>query len=196
MRSIPVRIFDASGHRLRGHAIRGFLEVTQRLNLQGLNEAGVLHRIVQAEGGEQGDPLMPMLFSLADPRPVGKASRELSDVCSHQTSQTEPHSVRQSQREAVNARRASVCPVEMVEFGPDVWNPEGVKVLGTPVQWVRERSCGHQQATDGKAQSCMGPRPPVSVTNAHPIRRLEMPPHPPDVHPTQSTDYANGVMSG
>ena len=29
--------------------------------------------------------------------------------------------------------RASVCPVGMAELGPDVWNPEGVKVLGTPV---------------------------------------------------------------
>ena len=29
------------------------------------DEAGVQHRILQAEGGEQGDPLMPLLFSLA-----------------------------------------------------------------------------------------------------------------------------------
>ena len=28
------------------------------------NDAGVVHRIVQAEGGEQGDPLMPVLFAL------------------------------------------------------------------------------------------------------------------------------------
>ena len=27
--------------------------------------------------------------------------------------------------------RAGVCPEEMTELGPDVWNPEGVKVLGT-----------------------------------------------------------------
>ena len=28
------------------------------------DKEGVVHRIVQAEGGEQGDPLMPALFSL------------------------------------------------------------------------------------------------------------------------------------
>ena len=28
------------------------------------DDAGVVHRIVQAEGGEQGDPLMPALFAL------------------------------------------------------------------------------------------------------------------------------------
>ena len=29
------------------------------------DQAGVKHRIVQAEGGEQGDPMMPLLFTLA-----------------------------------------------------------------------------------------------------------------------------------
>ena len=33
--------------------------------------------------------------------------------------------------------RASVCPEGMVELGPEVWNPEGVKVLGTLVGSTR-----------------------------------------------------------
>ena len=33
--------------------------------------------------------------------------------------------------------RASVCPEGMVELGPEVWNSEGVKVLGTPVGSTR-----------------------------------------------------------
>ena len=34
------------------------------------------HRIIQAEGGEQGDPLMPLLFSLAIHDPQQQAQRE------------------------------------------------------------------------------------------------------------------------
>ena len=41
-----------------------------------VDEAGEVHHIVQAEGGEQGDPLMPLLFSLAID-PLEEASREL-----------------------------------------------------------------------------------------------------------------------
>ena len=40
------------------------------------DEDGVQHRIVQAEGGEQGDPLMPLLFSLAIHDPLQQAQRE------------------------------------------------------------------------------------------------------------------------
>ena len=29
--------------------------------------------------------------------------------------------------------KAGECPVEIVELGPEVWSPEGVKILGTPV---------------------------------------------------------------
>ena len=33
--------------------------------------------------------------------------------------------------------RASMCPEGMAELGPDVWNPEGMKVLGAPVGSTR-----------------------------------------------------------
>ena len=42
-----------------------------------VDEAGEVHHIVQAEGGEQGDPLMPLLFSSAIHDPLEEASREL-----------------------------------------------------------------------------------------------------------------------
>ena len=29
--------------------------------------------------------------------------------------------------------RASVCPLDVVDLGAEVWNPEGVKILGVPV---------------------------------------------------------------
>ena len=74
----------------------------------------------------------------------------------------------------------------MAGLGPDVWNPEGVKVLGTPVG-SRVRGRGPQQTIEGRAQvvGCnpMVSRPPGSVADIHPMRRPEMPPHPPDVAP-------------
>ena len=38
--------------------------------------------------------------------------------------------------------RASMCPPNVVDLGADVWNPEGIKILGTPVgsrQFVHEK---------------------------------------------------------
>ena len=122
------------------------------------DQAGMPHRIVQAEGSEQGDPLMPLLFGLAihdslqevkslmDPRDALLAF--LDDV--YVISQ-DPNRVRQAydllgDRLATQAgirlhigntrvwNRASVCPPpRMAELGPEVWNPTGIKVLGTPV---------------------------------------------------------------
>ena len=120
-----------------------------------LGRCGVQHRIIQAEGGEQGDPLMPLLFSLAIHDSLQQAQREfradenlfafLDDV--YFTSPT-PNRTRTAydclgagiQIHTGKTRvwnRASVCPEGMVELGPEVWNPEGVKVLGTPVGSTR-----------------------------------------------------------
>jgi len=41
------------------------------------DDAGVTHTILQGEGGEQGDPLMPALFALAQHGGLAAASREL-----------------------------------------------------------------------------------------------------------------------
>ena len=38
---------------------------------------GVRHDICQVEGGEQGDPLIPLLFSLAIPNALDEAKREM-----------------------------------------------------------------------------------------------------------------------
>ena len=41
------------------------------------DEGGVLHRIVRVEEGDQSDPVMPLLFSVAIHDPLEEASREL-----------------------------------------------------------------------------------------------------------------------
>ena len=40
------------------------------------DDMGNIHEVAQEEGGEQGDPLMPALFSLA-PHSVGGCSRKI-----------------------------------------------------------------------------------------------------------------------
>ena len=105
--------------------------------------------------GRTRRPLMPLLFSLAIHDPLQQAQREfradenlfafLDDV--YFTSPT-PNRTRTAydclgagiQIHSGKTRvwnRASVCPEGMVELGPEVWNPEGVKVLGTPVGSTR-----------------------------------------------------------
>ena len=125
------------------------------------DEAGVQHRIIQAEGGEQGDPLMPLLFSLAIHDPLQQAQREfkadenlfafLDDVYFTSPTPNRTRTAYDSLGEKLYAHadiqlhtgktrvwnRSSVCPEGMVELGPEVWNPEGVKVLGTPVGSTR-----------------------------------------------------------
>ena len=126
------------------------------------DEDGVQHRIVYAEGGEQGDPLMPLLFSLAIHDPLQQAQREfradeylfafLDDVyfTSEAAGRTRVAYDTLGEKLFNHTRirlhigktqvwnRAGVCPEGMAELGPEVWNPEGVKVLGTPVGFVEE----------------------------------------------------------
>ena len=82
-----------------------------------------------------------------------------------------------------------MCPVGMAELGPDVWNPEGVKALGTPVgsrafvdEVINKRLREEHKLWDAIKR--------VPDLQAHPMRRPEMPPHPPDVAPSQSAEYA------
>ena len=118
--------------------------------------AGVRHTIRQAEGGEQGDPLMPLLFSLGIHDSLVEVHRNmqpgehllafLDDV--HVVSppgRTRPmYNVLDEKLEAGAGIRlhagktrvwnsASMCPPNVVDLGAEVWNPEGIKIIGTPV---------------------------------------------------------------
>ena len=187
-----------------------------------VDEAGEVHHIVQAEGGEQGDPLL--LFSLAIHDPLEEASRELrpeehlfahlDDVYFSGDVPNRTRTVYDSLGEKLFTQagirlhsgktrvwnRASVCPEGMAELGPEVWNPESVKVLGTPVgsrafvdevinkrlreeqklweaiPWVPDLQAGWQILIQ-----CAGPR------CHHIIRTLP---------PSQSADYAQGHDEG
>ena len=178
------------------------------------DEAGVQHRILQAEGGEQGDPLMPLLFSLAIHDPLAEAQREcgpqehlfafLDDVYATSDVPDRTRTLYDSLGTKLHAQagirlhtgktrvwnRASLCPAGVVELGPEVWNPEGVKILGTPLgsqRFIQEvadkRLAEEQRLWDAipTVPECAGPR------CHHMLRTLP---------PSQSEVYARGHDSG
>ena len=130
------------------------------------DESGHRHEIQQHEGGEQGDPLMPLLFSLAIHNALEEAKREMVDgeellaflddiyiLCSPGRTRFLYNVIREKLLNMAGIQlhtgktrcwnSAGVCPPGIGDLGQDVWSPRGVKVLGTPVgseEFVREIS--------------------------------------------------------
>ena len=129
---------------------------------------GVRHRIVQAEGGEQVDPLMPLLFSLGihdslravkeRMRPEDELFACLDDV--HVVSPPDrTRGVYNLAELLVGAgiglnigqtrtwNRGGTRPPYFDDLGEDAWDPEGIKILGTPIgsdteDWKTKPKCG------------------------------------------------------
>ena len=119
--------------------------------------AGVRHRIHQAEGGEQGDPLMPLLLSLGihdslcevrnRMRPEDTLFAYLDDVyVSSPPIRTRDGTISMQKQLLAGAgiqlhtgktrvwNRAGTCSSTRVEdLGEGVWSPDGIKILGTPI---------------------------------------------------------------
>ena len=107
------------------------------------------HRILQVEGGEHSDPLMPLLFSLAIHDPLAEAQREcgpqehlfafLDDVYATSVCQTARGHLQTQAGIRLHTgktrvwNRASLCLHGWSSLGPEVWKPAGVKILGTLV---------------------------------------------------------------
>ena len=117
---------------------------------------GVTHQIHEAEGGEQGDPLVPLLFSLAihDALVAVQAelregqvlfaflddvyvvtgpnrTREVFDLLAEHLWRFAGISLHTGKTRVWNISGVSSQNVE--DLGEQVWNREGIKVLGTPV---------------------------------------------------------------
>ena len=127
------------------------------------DESGVVHDIMQGEGGEQGDPLMPALFALAQHESLVKARARLhaddylfaflDDLYVVTTRErakaafaavTEEVAVGAGVRTHLGKLRlwsksGGDCPAGFEGYGPDVWaggaepQSRGIKVLGTPL---------------------------------------------------------------
>ena len=183
---------------------------------------GVQHDIHQHEGGEQGDPLMPLLFSLAIHNALAEVSegmlptellfaflddvyvvsnpdrtRPLYDLLGEKLAHA---GIRLHAGKTRMWNKASERPPNIDDLGDEVWNPEGIKVLGTPVgsdafvlratasrleeesrlweavSWVPDAQCAWQILLQ-----CASPR-------CHHFLRT--------VPPRQSTGYAEGHDDG
>jgi len=143
-----------------------------------LDEDGQQHFVVQGEGGEQGDPLMPLLFSLGihdaleQVKPHLRNDEHIFAFLDDVYAIAEPDRVRPIYDLLAAAlgevagiqlhtgktrtwNRAGVCPPGMQELGAEVWSPAGVKVLGTPLgtdayvaQHVAERLADEKRLWD------------------------------------------------
>ena len=71
------KLLEVPGLRLLLPFVRSIYSQPSRYVWQ--DEAGNLHEIRQHEGGEQGDPLMPVLFSLAIHNALNEAKQEMLD---------------------------------------------------------------------------------------------------------------------
>ena len=119
------------------------------------DEAGQRRTVTQAEGGEQGDPLMPYLFSIgiqgaleevaATLQPGEQLCAFLDDVyalCQPDRVKAiydtlaeclRVAGIRLHQGKTRVWNRGGVQPADVALSGPDVWEPQGVMVLGTPI---------------------------------------------------------------
>ena len=119
-----------------------------------VDDLGQGRQIRQQEGGEQGDPLMPLRFCLAVRKALGDVPAELLSgekvVCLSGrrvrvfagTVSPDPqfigrHVAVQSKYPVAHQKRREPGTESekghMEDMGPEVWNPQGLKVLATPV---------------------------------------------------------------
>ena len=111
--------------------------------------------VTQAEGGEQGDPLMPLLFSIGIQGALEEVATALlpgEQLCAFlddvyllcEPSRVKELSlladalirvagihVHQGKTRAWN--RGGIPPDNIADLGPEVWQSEGITVLGTPI---------------------------------------------------------------
>ena len=132
------------------------------------DEEGNDHIIHQAEGGEQGDPLMPLLFALGIHNALEAVSLQLEpgeDICAFLDDVyviCKPERVRpiydllaahlyDSAGIQLHTGRISVwnsagiCPPDIQDLGGDegAWSPRGIKILGVQIgsdEFMREHA--------------------------------------------------------
>ena len=132
------------------------LSYTQPSTYGWFDEDGQRRKVSQAEGGEQGDPLMPLLFSIGIQSALEEVARSLEpgeQLCAFlddiyllcppsrvqhlHTVLTEAlsrhASIQLHQGKTKTWNHAGIVPENVETLGPDAWQPEGITVLGTPI---------------------------------------------------------------
>ena len=160
------------------------------------DDEGHRHDIEQHESGEQGDPLMPLLFSLAIHNALAAVKEELEagemlfafldDIYVFSRSdRTRPiynllaeklHLQAGIQLHASKTRtwnKSGTRPPDVDDLGPDVWQGEGIKVLGTPVGSDVFVQSHTKQVVGGDR---VGPRRPMRVADPRAVCRATVSP--------------------
>ena len=169
------------------------------------DQHGSRHQIWQHEGGEQGDPSLPLLFCLAvhnsltaiqdQLRPgeyvfaflddiyvvsLPERTRAIFNLVAEKLGEGAGVELHAGKTRVWN--RAGDCPPVLEELGPEVWNAVGIKILGTPVGTCAARLAEGDKLVLicnalGVLVQCAGPR-------CHHFLRT-MP-------PSRSAEYAEG----
>ena len=170
---------------------------------------GHTHEIWQHEGSEQGDPLMPLLFSLAIHNALAEVRGQMQDgeflfaflddvyvIASPARTRTiynlvqdRLHTMAGTQLHQGKTRvwnREGTCPAELEDLGEEVWSPRGVKILGTPIGSQRIRPIsGSGEVARGAAivgSRQLGARSAMCMADPVAVCRAPLPPlcaHPP-----------------
>ena len=120
------------------------------------NKDGTRRVITQCDGGEQGDPLMPLLFCLAVHDALAEVKEQLQDgevifaflddvyaLCAPERARKiydlfeekllQVEVIRLHTGKTRTWNKVGEVPNRMEELGPSVWSPARVKILGSPV---------------------------------------------------------------
>ena len=120
------------------------------------DDVGTQRTVTQAEGGEQGDPLMPLLFSIAIHGALEEVPAHLEDgeqLCAFlddvyvlclpnrvaplfkllRESLDRVAGIRLHEGKTRVWNRSGTAPEDIGELGEEAWQPEGLKVLGSPI---------------------------------------------------------------
>ena len=102
------------------------------------DDDGNRRTISQAEGGEQGDPLMPLLFSIGIQGAWRKSCachpervKVIYDTLTECLWRVAGIRLHQGKTRVWN--KSGIPPPDVHQMGPETWQPEGIKVLGTPI---------------------------------------------------------------
>ena len=140
-------------------------------------------------GGEQGDPLMPLLFSIGIQSALEEVARSLEpgeqlcafldDICLlclpsrvqhlHKvlTEALSRHAGSQlHQGKTKTWNHAGIVPENVEILGPDAWQPEGITVLGTPIGSLNTFSARWMSASP-RSVSCGWPSRQSQTCSVH-----------------------------
>ena len=71
--------------------------------------------------------------------------------------------------------RGGTCPPDVVDLGEEVWNPAGIKILGTPIGSPEFVHRTVQQRLEDVGGHRAGPRSPIRVADPLAVCRVSLP---------------------